>query len=265
MFFRAYSSENKKIFGSRLWKISMVLLVLLPILINAVALIVASLAKGDIASGVAENLSVKNINNSAGWIATQTLSSFIIIMLIGSAIGQDYQQRTIQTPLMAGIGRTTFFLAKVANLVQALLLLYLIPWVANGLFLVGYALIHGTIDAPNWVELLRPFGLNLYATIPYFGLAVFLAFATRSAIATMGLTFGYVFVIEPALIGVSFANETAASVLKFLPISLGLVLEVGSGMIQDFSPALAIFLLGAYGIGLMLLGLLLFKRQDLSG
>ena len=265
MFFRAYNSENKKIFGSRLWKISIVLLVILPTLINTVAVIVASVAKGDIASTIEQTLAVNNINNSIGWLATQTLSSFIIIMLIGSAIGQDYQQRTIQTPLMSGIGRTTLFLAKVTNLVQALLLLYLIPWVVNGLFLVIYAAINGTLNAPNWVELLRPFGLNLYATIPYFGLAVFLAFATRSAIATIGLTFGYTFVIEPALIGVSFANETAASVLEFLPISLGLALEIGSGMIENFSPALAIFLLGAYWIGLMLLGLLLFKRQDLSG
>ena len=53
----------------------------------------------------------------------------------------------------------------------------------------------------------------------------------------------------------AFAADTASKVF----------IEVGSGMIENFSPALAIFLLGAYWIGLMLLGLLLFKRQDLSG
>lgn len=130
-----------------------------------------------------------------------SISSGILltIILVGSMTAQEYPWRTVNLWVGHGAPRTALIAAKFLSFLLPIICMVLIP-VLVGIGCGALATIHyyGGID-PSRMDLGRiaiaAFG-TAYSLLPYAAVTFFLAVLTRSAAATIGISFGYFLVLE---------------------------------------------------------------------
>ena len=183
---------------------------------------------------------------------------------------------------MRGTPRVTLMVVKFVNLMLAACMLISITLVAGALLsaVAGLAL-NGTVGAADveWSELGAAWLRSIGGLFPYAAMTFMIATLTRSTVAAIGVSFGYVFLLEPLLTGLlPLLSDSVARVALWLPSGLISALDPSApGMVQinidgATAPTLEIpsvevaaFGLGMYTLVFLTIALLHFRRQDLSG
>ncbi|MEJ2287606.1 MAG: hypothetical protein P8Y02_02990 [Deinococcales bacterium] len=237
------SAELVKLFRrSPVWRLAGVMAVV----ITALALVVSLSAPP--ASGVRP--SALELSVPIGLIGCQVLAA-----LVGAALGQEYQWRTLPLWLTRGALRGPLLVARFAAALPALVLVALVP------IAVGLAFSLGDLDAALRASHLTLPTLGLvvlamaFATLPYVALGLTLAVARRTAVAPVGGVLLLALLVEPIL------GQIAPRVGAYLPSVLAANLLSGGGE----GRLVAALLIALYTAVVFALAVMLFRRQDLTG
>lgn len=179
----------------------------------------------------------------------------VLAALIGAALGQEYQWRTLPLWLSRGAARGPLLLARFLAALPALVLVALVP------LAVGLAFSFGDLEVALAAShlTLPTMGLAVlgmaYATLPYVALGLTLAVARRTAVAAVGGVLLLALLIEPV------TGQLVPKVAGYLPSALTADLLAGGGQ-GRLAAALWIAL---YTAVLFAAAVALFRRQDLTG
>lgn len=208
--------------------------------------------------------------SAVGMAASYGLGGLLIIVLMGAAVTQEYQFRTLHLWLSRGTPRLTYGLARFTSILLPALLIALTALLASGIASLGLQLLLGE---PLPFDQVRPGALLLgalaaaYTLLPYAGLAFFLGVATRSTAATIAAGISILLLAENLLAQIlALIGGIAAAAGAYLPVRLAAALVAGGA--PEGGPALApgLAALGLALYTLLFVGLAVGKlyRQDLT-
>ncbi|HFC12899.1 MAG TPA: hypothetical protein ENJ56_08655 [Anaerolineae bacterium] len=206
--------------------------------------------------------------------------ALLVIILVGSVIGQGYVWRTTQQTLARGTARLQFVLASFAAFLLPIFAGFVLPsivfQIVNGLI---FNVVKGVpIDfmAADWGMLAQEIVVAYAMLLVYAALTFLIAFATRSTVAAISIGIFIALVMENLLLfTASFFGEWAQEAVKYLPGQLYFMLltwvtasaeALNSDAFSELIPAttataaLCIYLI--LGVGIAYIAL---RRQDLSG
>lgn len=211
--------------------------------------------------------------------AGPTIGGFIVVILVGAVVAQEYAWRTVQTWLSNGISRTTLLGAKALAFVLPLLAIVLVPLLLGGTLSAIFTMqAQSGIDASQ-VDFAQ-LGLGVlrtsYTLLPFAALAFTLAVVGRSAVTAIGG--GVALVIGESVSGQILAlfGEPGMLVVRLLPSSLSTsVLSANQAIVTTAvaapsaphlsDPAWAALGIALYTTVLLAAAGLAFRRQDLAG
>jgi ABC-type transport system involved in multi-copper enzyme maturation permease subunit len=199
---------------------------------------------------------------------------FLVIILVGAMTAQEYPWRTVNLWVGHGAPRFSLIAAKFLSFLLPILCMVLVPLIVGGLC-GGAATIYyfGRID-PARVDFGRIVAIALgtgYSLLTYAAITFFLAVLTRSAAATIGISFGYFLILENLIALVLWPLEGLwQKVGDSLPGMLASTWMMSLQESQKINIHSATFTSGVIGIAayasvFFLLSALIFRRQDLGG
>lgn len=179
----------------------------------------------------------------------------VLAALVGAALAQEYQWRTLPLWLSRGTARAPLLVARVLAALPALVLVVTVT-VGVGL-LLSLGDLRGALAASGmtlgtlWLVVLKV----TYGLLPYLALALALAVATRAVAAPVGGVLLFALLVEPLL------GQLAPAVSAYLPSSLTRVLLAGG----DPGRGVAALALALFTVAILLATAWAFRRQDLTG
>ncbi|MEM7334134.1 MAG: ABC transporter permease subunit [Chloroflexota bacterium] len=292
MYFQMVWIEQRKLFHGRLFWIELGLLTLaVGLMFGGIYFAKSQFEAGNANNGeglVIEADSTQEIENQLLWPAgisntfaiTSRLSAFLLIILAGTLVAQEYTWRTISVWLSRGVPRPLFVLAKLSTILLATFCLVGTAVFVGILISSGFSLrIAGTLPFSdiNWGMI----GLNIltisFSLLPYAVISFFIAIATRSAIASIGVGLAYITLIEPLMLQLlPLLGQQWETAVQFLPGGMSRLFNfllpqinanAAPAVIPDgtLSMETAVFVILLYILVFAGSGLLIFQRQDLGG
>ncbi|MEJ2359786.1 MAG: ABC transporter permease subunit, partial [Deinococcales bacterium] len=175
--------------------------------------------------------------------------------LVGAALGQEYQWRTLPLWLSRGAARAPLLLARFLAALPALVLVALVPLAVGLAFSLGdleaaLTASHLTLPTVGLVVLAMAF-----ATLPYVALGLALAVVRRTAVAPVAGVLLLALLVEPVV------GQIVPWIAAYLPSALAANLLAGGGV----GRLAAALLIALYTAVLFSLAAVLFRRQDLTG
>jgi ABC-2 type transport system permease protein len=207
----------------------------------------------------------------------QNIGAILLIILVGSSVGNEYGWRTVRQMLIRRGIRYQYILSKlVAFIVYALIGVVIAFAIGFGLAMITNNLVNGGFNwdfmTASYVgELFTMYGWTIYALFVYILLALLLALLGRSAIAGIGGALGYYFV-ESIVIGIFLqSGGWLAEVPNYL-IGHNINAIVPNALAQgpfsssgDLPTTLhASITLAIYFVVFLGISILLFKKRDIT-
>jgi ABC-2 type transport system permease protein len=287
MFTNMFSIEHTKIFKQRMLWIVMGIIALIAVGMVILLFIASQLemagnpAQAEVSSQAAIMSTWPGaLINVIGMASAAGIGSLLVITLVGAAVTQEYQWRTMHLWFGRGVSRPSYTLARFASLLLPILLLIIAALISGGLVSMVITLaVHGSLRLEQLAagQLLLSVLRSAYTLLPYAALAFLLGIATRSTAAAVGIGLAFALLVENLIAQVLvFLGGGIMRVVAFLPLSMARVLV---GLNEAAAPGLAVLeenalplftpLQAAIGIAvytLLLLGLSawLLQRQDLT-
>ena len=207
----------------------------------------------------------------------QSIGALLLVILVASAVGNEYGWGTIRQVLTRKGVRYQYILAKVAAYIIYAIIGVVIAVIIGFLFsMITTSLIDGGIDwsfmTASFVgDMFKNYGWTLYAIIPYILLAVTFAVLGRSAMVGVGASLGYWF-IEQIAVGIfSGAGGNWAKIPHYLIGPNSESLLPGVAMSGPFAPSgdapstlWAVMAVLIYSVALLGISLWLFKKRDIT-
>jgi ABC-type transport system involved in multi-copper enzyme maturation permease subunit len=178
----------------------------------------------------------------------------VLAALVGAALAQEYQWRTLPLWLSRGTARAPLLVARVLAALPALVLVVAVT-IGVGLLLSlgdlsGALAASGMTLGTLWLVVLAA----AYGLLPYLALALALAVATRAVAAPVGGVLLLALLVEPLL------GQLAPAVSTYLPSSLTRVLLAGG----EPGRGVAALVLALLTAAILLGTAWAFRRQDLT-
>jgi ABC-type transport system involved in multi-copper enzyme maturation permease subunit len=212
-----------------------------------------------------------------GYASWASYGTYLLIVVIGVGMTQEYSWRTLQLWLSHGVRRPALLGAKfVVTLLPALLIVCVCLVTIGGLSALFSWQAQGAVHAEqvNGGELALSFLRTSYAMLPYAALPFLLAVASRSAAMAVGGGLAFVAVIETALTNTLAAlGGIFARGVQYLPSGLAGALNSQNAALANLpatpnplqpSPLAAAIGIAAYTLAFAGLALWIFQRQDLT-
>ena len=220
---------------------------------------------------------------TVGFNAVSLLGAFLLIILTGALVAQEYSWGTFQIWLSRGVPRPSVLLAKFL-IAAAVTFLFVLTAVITGTIIsaIFSQMNLGSLpfDSVNWLRLVQSVLLVSFSILPYVALAFFLAVLSRSTIVTIGGTLAFASLIEPVLSQIGMLVGGAwQSMVAYLPANLGqrislIILEIPkTSELPDIVSApenmlsleTAVIAVTIYTVLFIAASIILFQRQDLGG
>jgi ABC-2 family transporter protein len=200
-----------------------------------------------------------------------TVVPFLII-IAGSMMGSDYQQRTNQHWLMR-LPRWTSVLAKFSLLVVWVYIIHVLALLTGGL--IGFGFKQFMYDAftasnVNWAMVILGPSYMTLVTLPYIALAILLATVTRSTWLSVALGLGYTVVMETLLASIFYEAGWTKWLLTNVHESTTYLLN-SMGNLSKAPPAwslnsvTAIVVAVAYTVCMLVAAIIVLRQQDVGG
>lgn len=287
MFMRTYSIEQTKLMRRPLPWIILAVLAGAILLINGLNYLVLNSGLGaDMGLEITEEVrrqitwpgSLLNALSIAGGSA---LGGFLVVILSGTTMAQEYTWRTLQQWLGRGVPRPVFLAAKFAALLPPILLMVLTPLLVGGVLTALFTVqLNGSLgfDQVAWGSVALRALATAYTLLPYAALTFFLAVATRSTVAAVGIGVAFALLVEGIILQMAaLFSEALARLTLYLPAGLAQSLLQSQRLVQVsvdgemvttgaelLSPAVAVAGVAVYTLLFLALSMIIFRRQDLN-
>ena len=274
MFFALLKTEHMKLYRRRVfWVMTGIIGGILLVLMGGLAL---SMANADEPTTMATTSFMENFDSMAEILGPQALGGILIAVLVSMFVANDYQWRTAGMYVRQGVPRLTVVAAKITTLLLATFAFVLISMTmvlaAN---IALYALLPDqsvTFVAADIPVILESVLQTTFALFPAAALAMFVTTLTRSMAAGIGMSIGYLLVVETFLPSVvALIDESLLDMVKYLPGQLAVALQGTNSLfftgaevpITPLSPAVAAVGIGIYVMLFAVGSSIIFRRQDL--
>ncbi len=287
MFMHTYSIEQTKLMRRPLPWIILAVLAGAILLINGLNYLVLNSGLGaDMGLEITEEVrrqitwpgSLLNALSIAGGSA---LGGFLVVILSGTTMAQEYTWRTLQQWLGRGVPRPVFLAAKFAALLPPILLMVLTPLLVGGVLTALFTVqLNGSLgfDQVAWGSVALRALATAYTLLPYAALTFFLAVATRSTVAAVGIGVAFALLVEGIILQMAaLFSEALARLTLYLPAGLAQSLLQSQRLVQVsvdgemvttgaelLSPAVAVAGIAVYTLLFLALSMIIFRRQDLN-
>lgn len=279
MFLRLLYMENIKIYKRRLFWIG---LVILGVLIAAQYTTLFALR--NTLPGNSPSFSfwpmglLYGLNFASGFLPFTSWGLLLLIVVMGTVIGQEYSWRTIQLWLSRGVSRPLLFGAKLASTLIPMVLLALVGLlVCGGLSAIFTVQVYGNLHANmvDFAQLALSYLRVTYIMFPYIALVFMLATITRSTVGTVCGAMVVLLVVEPGLgLLLPMLGKPFAQIAQFLPFQLGTTIasqnyalaHMAAPSVSPLAPGAGIAYIGIALYTLIFCGIAFraFQRQDLA-
>lgn len=213
-----------------------------------------------------------------GFTAVEAVGTFLIIILAGSIVAQEYSWRTVQLWPTRGVPRSIVLAAKFTALsIAAFLFVFLVVilgLVLTAVFSQAY-LDHIPFDTIDWGQLFLSIMLRGFTLLPYVAITFFLGVISRSTIGAIGGGLAFVIFIEPLWQSLAaFLGGRWLTINEYLPVQLKAVIHGQFAAISAAAPAAsggevglgtAVVVMSLYILICVTAALLVFQRQDIGG
>jgi ABC-2 type transport system permease protein len=288
MFMRIYSIEHTKLMRRHLPWILLGILAGAVLLVTAINyLVLASGLGGEVNPAMIESIESQitwpgGLFNAVSLAGGSALGGFLVVILSGTTMAQEYTWRTLQQWLGRGVPRPLFLAAKFAALLLPIALMVLVPLLVGGALTALFTInLQGSLHAAavDWSALATRAVATAYTLLPYAALTFLLAVATRSTVAAVGIGIAFALLIEGIILQMaSLFNETLAALTLYLPAGLSQSLLESQRAIQVtadggslagtgpelLAPGVAIAGIAIYTVVFLALSMIIFRRQDLN-
>ena len=212
--------------------------------------------------------------------AVRNFGGFLMIVLVGAIVAQEYAWRSLSLWLSRGVPRWLFLLAKFTAVTFTAILMtltaVLIGTIISGIF--GMSILDALPFADvNWGMVGLSILTTAFGMLPYAAFAFFLAVISRSVIVAIGGGLAFITLIEPLarqllpILGEKWANAT-----QYFPASLADTIGMVDNQINASASVLtvpdgmmgvetAVIITALYIVVFISLSLLTFRQQDLGG
>ncbi len=204
----------------------------------------------------------------------QGLVAILAIIWAAFVLGSEYGWGTFRTVLVRGTGRWQFLAAQF-SLVAATVCIWLIAIaVATGVssLLGGLLSGHGFATEGQWTAAGEALGKSIFAILPYIILTMFFVVLTSSAGIATGLTLGYMFIIEGAIVPLLAEFVNGFDVVADFVLGQAVAAWWGegegrflNGIDDPAGPVQGFLVIVAYIVVLSAATVWLFKRRDIGG
>jgi len=274
--------EQRKLFKRTIFWIE---IGLLSLAIVGLYLIAYSVLTGD-SSGqsqaeIAETLAwPAGFTNALAIAAGPNLGGLLIIVLVGATVAQEYTWGSLRLWLSQGIPRPMLLASKYLALLMTAFIFVLTALVVGGLISAVFSLqLLGNLpfDLVVWHQVGLKAILIAFSLLPYGALAFFLAVATRSTAASIGIGLAYTLVIEGIVLQIiGSMGGIWGQIGRYVPGGLaqgllsmeaGLTIEVGDSTLmapQFLEPGLSAIGIALYTLTFFILSMIFFRRQDIN-
>lgn len=202
---------------------------------------------------------------------SSTMSTFLLIILVGTLTGQEYSWRTLQLWLSHGIARPLLLVVKLLVLCVPLLLMVLVSLCASAVVTALLSLMmHGVLPMRqvNVGEVVLGMLRTCYALLPYTALTFMLAVVGRSPLVAVGGGLMYVAVIEPilmSLFGLRILVYLPGGLMRtFLSQNTAIIANAAQSTPLPVSPAVSAIGIALYTVIFCGIAVWAFQRQDLT-
>ncbi|MCA9926858.1 MAG: ABC transporter permease subunit [Anaerolineales bacterium] len=216
---------------------------------------------------------------ATGFSIVNGVGTFLIIILAGTFVAQEYGWRTVQLWLTRGVPRPVVMLAKfTAVTIVTFIFVMLVALMGTGITAVFSQSYLGNIpvDTIQWGQLILSIFLGTVALLPYAALAFFLGVVSRSTVVAIGGGLAFTSLIEPLLGSLAqFLDGRWAAFAGYLPNQLHGVLssqlaEISSSGLPvtaagDINMITAVSILTLYVVLFVGAAVVVFQRQDVGG
>jgi ABC-2 type transport system permease protein len=287
MFMRTYSIEQTKLMRRPLPWILLAVLAGAIVLVTAVNYLVLNNSFGremgmEMTSEIRRQITWPGSLFSALSIAGgSALGGFLVVILSGTTMAQEYTWRTLQQWLGRGVPRPVFLAAKFAALLLPILLMVLVPLLVGGALTALFTIqLNGSLGFGEvaWSNVALRALATAYTLLPYAALTFLLAVATRSTVAAVGIGVAFALLVEGIILQMAaLFSETLARLTLYLPAGLSQSLLQSQRLVQVsvdgepvvggaalLPPAVAIAGIAVYTVLFLALSTIIFRRQDLN-
>jgi ABC-2 type transport system permease protein len=287
MFMRTYSIEQTKLMRRPLPWILLAVLAGAIVLITAVNYLVLNNSFGqemgmDMTAEIRRQITWPgSLLNALAIAGGSALGGFLVVILSGTTMAQEYTWRTLQQWLGRGVPRPIFLAAKFAALLLPILLMVLVPLLVGGALTALFTIqLNGGLgfDQVAWSNVALRALATAYTLLPYAALTFLLAVATRSTVAAVGIGVAFALLVEGIILQMgALFSEALARLTLYLPAGLSQSLLQSQRLVQVsvdgapvvsgaelLSPAVAIAGIALYTVLFLALAMVIFRRQDLN-
>jgi ABC-type transport system involved in multi-copper enzyme maturation permease subunit len=210
-----------------------------------------------------------------------SIGGMLLIILVGAAIAQEYNWRTVHLWLSRGVPRFTLFSARFIGFLLPACLFVIVPFLVGAAITAIFTLqIEGGLDLNQLDTIHLGYSLirTVYSLLPYAALTYLIALVSKSTVVAIGVSLGYSLLIESVSISLfSLVGGTLAKISQYLPGSMvssllslnAPILETTTGfsgipqvqMLEPLTATLGIAVWTALFIGI---AIWVFHRQDIT-
>lgn len=287
MFMRTYSIEQTKLMRRPLPWILLAVLAGAIVLITAVNYLVLNNSFGqemgmDMTAEIRRQITWPgSLFNALAIAGGSALGGFLVVILSGTTMAQEYTWRTLQQWLGRGVPRPVFLAAKFAALLLPILLMVLVPLLVGGALTALFTIqLNGSLgfDQVAWSNVALRALATAYTLLPYAALTFLLAVATRSTVAAVGIGVAFALLLEGIILQMgALFSAVLARLTLYLPAGLSQSLLQSQRLVQVsvdgepvvsgaelLSPAVAFAGIAVYTLLFLALAMVVFRRQDLN-
>lgn len=217
------------------------------------------------------------LNNAIGFTSWSSYGTYVLIILTGVVMAQEYSWRTLQLWLSHGLPRTLFLSAKFLITILCALAIVLACLLAVGATTLILSLVAtGSVNVQNLdiPQLLLSLLRTTYSMLPYAALTMLLAVASRSAVVAVGGGLAFIAIGETVLnMLLPLFGHPFALLAQFLPANLAISLNSANYALAKLpathtplqpNPAMTILGIALYTLLFGTISLIIFRRQDLA-
>lgn len=217
------------------------------------------------------------LNNAIGFTSWSSYGTYVLVILTGVIMAQEYSWRTIQLWISRGISRTAFLGSRFILIILCALAIVLTCLLAVGGVTIILSLVATSSVSTQNLDILQVL-LSLLRTtfsmLPYAALTLLLAVASRSAVVAVGGGLAFIAIGETTLsMLLPTLGHPFAVLAKFLPTNLAISLNSTNYALAklptaqtplQLDPLIASIGIATYTLIFAGLALIIFRRQDLA-
>lgn len=220
---------------------------------------------------------IYGLGYASGYASWTSYGTYLLIVLVGVSVGQEYGWRTLQLWLGHGVSRRSVLTAKMLlSLGLAVGIVFLCVLVVAAISAVFSLVVHGGVAfaSVDPGQLAAGVARTVFSMLPYAALTFLLAVATRSTLVAIGGSIAFVAVLETALLQIlPHLGGALDRIVQFLPAGLSSALNAPNAAIAGASavttasqptPLQAAVGIAIYAVVLSGLAFIVFERQDLT-